>query len=906
MALIPPNSPKPARQSSQQPSDPVSSSSFIDRIASIAESLTTCVSNVFGFSSSKEDSESTLAGRAAPLQIKDPSIMHIETVATNLIQPQLRKKEGFDHSYGLIETSSRAKIEEAYFNFFLNQAVSLDALKNPDLDTETKERLTLMALHGYTKAASIGVSYELSSDIQVSPFLAAAGQYHRSTNSISEKTLKNFSKELNLTEKELLVVSSDLFSESLSRSYDYKDIKSMDAFEEFIGDALQAPLTDSANPFLINISNYMTSGPKTAAEIKEITKNLEAAFIKRLEEHISAHPADAEKLKNLILRLQVVAFSKELGETVLLIPQFLVEKKDHYTDAVKELFSDKLKQKSSNNFDLLKETLIGSGFFPSIDASKELMLRLYKQNVQALMKSENLPTAELPARPEKTGVTIPTLFASYEHFLEHPTVKKFSELAATTNDQPYLQILIKATVDLLKGLGKIDLSRFFKEHKIGDLLQIFYFQILNAMGSACLYKNNPTKLTNEIDLIHQVIQNILSLVRPYKEADFANSVSDRMTKGNPPVISEQTFGKPTVSVTSSGMHAFSSILGGVEAQKGSKDLNICLLKDCYFESQDVLESLKTATVFTLDGDALTAGVQTLQQAHTPIDLFVCEFHHNISTTRTSYSREDILGQIHAMHTNGLLANPCTIAIDSTINLEQSSDFRSLLEDPVIKQLILDGSLNIVLFRSAQKFDMLGMDNYSGGISISINKPDSFMAFNARITDLKDQLTGLSYQGLTHLSRYGSQSVEEYQKAISRNLNYLYSRLPTNSIFRPGSTNPMQISEIKDENLVFLDIKFPGNPSLIGAVAKKLFEFAKANKLNLTSRASFGFTTTNVITIEGTVRLTPGLESKADLDKYAAFFQAIQGVLDNVPKEGDPGTVEQALFAIFELDVSTIL
>ena len=209
-----------------------------------------------------------------------------------------------------------------------------------------------------------------------------------------------------------------------------------------------------------------------------------------------------------------------------------------------------------------------------------------------------------------------------------------------------------------------------------------------------------------------------------------------------------------------------------------------------------------------------------------IDLFVCEFHHNISIERQSYKPENVLGQVKAMIQQGLVADKLTIAIDNTINLEQSEEVKAFLADETIKHLIQLGKLNVVLLRSAQKFDMLGMDNYYGGITTSLNESKAFSKFNARMAKKEDQLAGLSYQGLAHLQKYGGKSLDNYRLLTMKNTQKLYKMLPDNAIYHKGTDNPMQISEIADDQLVFLDIKFPEYPKAADAFKQRFLTYAK--------------------------------------------------------------------------------
>ena len=114
--------------------------------------------------------------------------------------------------------------------------------------------------------------------------------------------------------------------------------------------------------------------------------------------------------------------------------------------------------------------------------------------------------------------------------------------------------------------------------------------------------------------------------------------------------------------------------------------------------------------------------------------------------------------------------------------------------------------------------MLGMDNYYGGITIGLNDVGSFNAFNTRMDRPEDQLGGLSYQGLTHLHRCASASIDSYRKAAMGKirLGSMVSSLSRQSI-PEGTTSPLQILRIEDKRLIFLDIKFPHLPKSGGGL-----------------------------------------------------------------------------------------
>jgi hypothetical protein len=329
------------------------------------------------------------------------------------------------------------------------------------------------------------------------------------------------------------------------------------------------------------------------------------------------------------------------------------------------------------------------------------------------------------------------------------------------------------------------------------------------------------------------------------------------------------------------MHCLASILSSVEALKKGNDLNVCVLKDHYYESAGAVTTAGTYSVSQFDGDATRGpdGVSTKPldptsiQGKKPLDLYVCDFHHTISQDRNHYQLENLQHHVDELYRNKLVAKQFTVAIDCTIDFVNSKDVQAFLDRN--KARIKPGELNVVLFRSAQKFDMFGMDNYYGGFSININDHATFADFNTRMEAPEDQLKGPSLQGLSHIGVHASQNMDDYRGAIIASTKRFYDALPPGLIWSADSISAMQVARTDDPNVVFLDIKFPGNDAAFDAFGDRLKKFATDEGLPLTGRASFGFATTNLNVIKGlAIRLTPGLEGTAVQDRYIAFFNAI--------------------------------
>src|SRR5207244_7788917 len=107
------------------------------------------------------------------------------------------------------------------------------------------------------------------------------------------------------------------------------------------------------------------------------------------------------------------------------------------------------------------------------------------------------------------------------------------------------------------------------------------------------------KFNNQIELIHQVLQSILEIAQVYKAGDFSKAIGSRLQKLK---LIPDGLEVPKVHLKASGMRALSSVISSVEKQKESKQLNIAVLKDSYYEIVETLNKGKSHTCVTFDGD----------------------------------------------------------------------------------------------------------------------------------------------------------------------------------------------------------------------------------------------------------------------------------------------------------------
>jgi hypothetical protein len=87
---------------------------------------------------------------------------------------------------------------------------------------------------------------------------------------------------------------------------------------------------------------------------------------------------------------------------------------------------------------------------------------------------------------------------------------------------------------------------------------------------------------------------------------------------------------------------------------------------------------------------------------------------NLRTNHTRYAQRDIINDVKQLLGN----KPDTKHLTITIDYINSPKVYELLQ--TFEKEILEGRLNFVLFRSGQKFDMLGVDNYYGAPYYIIN------------------------------------------------------------------------------------------------------------------------------------------------------------------------------------------
>ncbi|MBA2728943.1 MAG: ankyrin repeat domain-containing protein [Parachlamydiaceae bacterium] len=739
-----------------------------------------------------------------------------------------------DENKLLLASNSNA-FNPSYVAWYKNQAVMLEFILSEGISKEAKEKLMLMCLQAYSKAASLAPFQAHEHKIQISPLFPARDRYHRNSSNEFQNALKSAfrdSERINV-----FPINSPIFIEVLARTFSKsRNLPMINNFNDMQN--LEKELNKEPNfqkPLMVNVSNSWD---------QNFLNNWGNSGLNKHE----VYGFNFFKQNDIIKLFIIPPMANELRT---------------------------MRSKLKNNID---ELIAENGFLLSPDQTKEAWIKTI--GFDSILKKFSVEGSVLATR----GSKFPTVCENFRQLLNTNALKNFKELSNNKNAPPYLQILPEATYLLLEDFQNKSVDNAFREEGLQDLLQITYHKIIDSAALANLYRDNMSAFLSNIDQIHQEIQNILAILsikQGYQPHKLAESVLQKLTGGESPFIPHD-LGKPEVYLKSSAMRCLSSALSNIEVEKGSPNLNVVMHKNSYYESTQLLMSIKSYTLI----DILNIKDEKLAISSLPgkksIDVFICEIHHNLCGNTTEYNKEDITQQLLLLHNMDLLANKCTILIDSTMDLDESKEMRAFYHHAEIRELVKCGKLNIVSFRSTQKYDMLGVDNYYGGISTSINNPEHFKTFNNLMADPQDQLDGLSYQGIAHLQSCLGNTINKYKLAVMDNTRDLHNSIPQKMKAGPNNNNLIQITPNNDENSVFLDIRAKGFRSVPPVIVMALHKMSIQQGILFTYRVSFGFPNTTALMIgDDIVRLNPGLESPDQLKHYKKFLVELQEIVEKI-------------------------
>ncbi len=431
-------------------------------------------------------------------------------------------------------------------------------------------------------------------------------------------------------------------------------------------------------------------------------------------------------------------------------------------------------------------------------------------------------------------------------------------------------LLTRATVTMMRTLlGKIDTTTWMSKQDdptIRELTQTACFRTLQHLATAMNHIDDFRQFSQAIDRTHAELTTLLVLYSPFDPASFEVAYEAFLRPIFP------TGMRPTtVGVARSAMNVFAGV-NSLILQSNPNAVRICA-PHSYYEEEELLE-----------------GTGTLQQAlEDPgiekIDLYATEFYHNIDVdpNYTHYQKGRVIADIQEIFRRKPKTDALTVAIDATIDFTRSDDIKELLK--TFENEIKEGRLNIVVFRSGQKFDMLGLDNYYGNPFYIVNNGrEKWGDFNRIKTDDAFHTDELSVQYFSWMAEAGFEIVEQYKQPIFDNTRSILDNVPQGLLPAPGKSVCISTFE-EGVKTPFIDIKidFP-NPEtsfeLQGWVREHFIElFLSENKL-VYARGSFGFVHPNITWIDPKMRINPGIDP-TDIPLYQRFFQDLEAKVSEI-------------------------
>lgn len=437
------------------------------------------------------------------------------------------------------------------------------------------------------------------------------------------------------------------------------------------------------------------------------------------------------------------------------------------------------------------------------------------------------------------------------------------------------QLLAKATTKMLETLlEKIPEDVWLEKQEdlaVRQVVQTTLFRIQQHIATAIHKAQDFKSFTQALDRIHAEMTVFLELYKPFLPQDFIENYTSYLKD-----MYHLEGIEPAVGLGRSAMNIVSGVLSFI-AESNPRAVWTCD-KDSYYEEVEMLGGPRS-----LD--------QILQDPKVEsVDLLVTEFYHNINidSDHVHYSKTSVVDQVKRIFKEKPKTESLTLALDATIDFVRSEDLQNLLEE--FQEEIQSGKLNIVVFRSGQKFDMLGYDNYFGGPFFVINngdpKWDKFKKLHTHESFQTDQ-TSSQYFGL--IAESGMDLTDAYKRIIFDNTRAVLEIVPEG--LKPENSSEVCVCTADDGVLSpFIDIKIDcvdqgDKYDLMEWAQKRFMQIFLQNDKIVYRRGSFGFAHANFTNIDPKIRINPGLDG-SELGLYKQFFQELeQKVLELKAKKG---------------------
>jgi len=372
-------------------------------------------------------------------------------------------------------------------------------------------------------------------------------------------------------------------------------------------------------------------------------------------------------------------------------------------------------------------------------------------------------------------------------------------------------------------------------------------------------------LVLNLEQIHSNFSSLLEILSPFCTSDFASIYHKRLTS-----IPENLKSLTSCTIHTAAMASLAGILKAVEMTAGEIP-RVAFGENTYFENIMIAKRISK-----------TSYVDEIEEGDWGrIDLILAQFDpvlKRLDLDPIEYRVEKIAETVRkALNAR---QRSLTLAIDCTLDYINSSRIQSLLEE--FQKQIDEGALNVVCYRSGLKYDLFGMDNFSGAPLYMIHSKDpKWAAFDHLLTDPAIQTDRLSLNWFCLAYQCAAIQLELYRKVIFENTRSLLNKLPPRLYSDRSDYRIVPIEQ--GANPGFIDIRIFGPYHQIrGAalVCGSLFTECFEGGHPIFTRRSLGFYHPNFSIIFGkhnsTIRLTVGLDP-GQVDLLVKCFEQIDAL-----------------------------
>lgn len=368
---------------------------------------------------------------------------------------------------------------------------------------------------------------------------------------------------------------------------------------------------------------------------------------------------------------------------------------------------------------------------------------------------------------------------------------------------------------------------------------------------------------SHLEEIHTHLSSLLEIFSPFTYQDFSGIYRDLAPV--PPKLQRLA----SYGLHASGMTSLAGIFQALEIKLGRKP-SVLYGENSYFESIHAARWISKACSIN------EASEEQLQKA----DLLISQFHPVLQRIPhiSEYSVENIAGTLRKA-LGPRRDHPLTLALDDTIDFIRSPNVYNLLSE--FQQEIEEGKLNVICIHSP-KFDLFGMDNYTGAPFFMIHSQDpKWDAFDLLISDPVLLTDHLSANWFCLAYKFAAQEEELYRKQIFDHTRSLLAKTPSR-LFEQN--RPYRIIPFQNEALPsFIDIRINGPFHKWRAailIGWSIFTHSMEEKIPIFTRLSLGFYHPNFTVIFGeedtTLRLTLGIDPR-EIDLFAKCFNSIEAL-----------------------------